>query len=260
MTIKSIFLFAPAASADPHCGPAAYAIELAKAYAANLTLFVVNLDVTTPGRYVDPVHVGEAISAAADAADVKCVTITEHSHSIGINEVVAEHARLHDVTIAGCSVDGILSEKYMVEYLLFESGRPILIVPAEHRGPFRFNTVAIAWDNTSSAARALGDATSLIGAEKVIFLSIDGDKQVRGDLDHEEVLTNTLRRGLNAQFETAACGDRSISEALQAEAERHNADLLVMGGFGHSKLRRFVLGGATAGVLEMLSIPTLMSH
>lgn len=260
MSIDTVLLFAPAETTASDHGPAAYAISLAKAHGAKLTLFVVDLDVTTPGRSTDSAAVATAIGNAARAADVGFQVITEHTHAIGIHEVVAEHARLHDRTVAGCSGEGLLNERMVVEHLLFDSGRPILLVPDRHDGVFSSATTVIAWDNSRAASRALGDAKPLVGRGELIFLAIDGDKHVTGDFSPEEVVGAARQRNFVASYATAARGNRSIADALQDEAHALGAGLLVMGGYAHSRLRRFVLGSATAGIIAGPRLPVLLSH
>lgn len=260
MSLDSILLFAPAETSAGDVGPAAHAIVLAKSHRARLTAFVVNLDVTTPKPKADAAAVADQIQAAAQAAGVECVAVTEHSHAIGIHEVVAEHARLHDLTVIGSNADGLLSERIVLEHLLFDSGRPLIAVPRNYRADTNLRTAVVAWDNTAAAARALGDAKPLLHGCDVIFLTISGDKQLHGDLSPTKVNAANARRGLKARSVTAELGGRNIGEALQEEAAAHGAGLLILGGFGHSRFRRFVLGSATAGILDDLRLPVLMSH
>lgn len=260
MTIDSLMLFAPAETSTPGSGATAYAVSLAKVLNARLSIFVVALDVTSPERKADAVAVAAAICASAEAAGVDCRTVTDHSHAIGVHEVVAEHARMHDLTVTGCSGDGLLSERQIAEYLLFGSGRPVLIVPSRHTAPFVPGQTVVAWDNTSMAARALGDARALLGDGQTVLLTIDGDKHLRGDLDSDEITTLASRRGLRVRLHSVHRGNRSIADALQEEARLFDAELLVMGAYGHSRVSRFVLGSATVGVLENLQLPALLSH
>lgn len=260
MALDSILLFAPAENCSAGVGPAAYAIGLAKAHSARLTLFVVNLDVTTPGRTADADAQAKQLCAAATDAGVDCVAITRHSHALGINEVVAEHARLHDITVTGCTTGGVLSERAMAEYLLFDSGRPVLVVPPAHNAPYAADLTVIAWDNTRAAARALGDAKPLFDKGQAILLTIDGDKQLQGDIGPDARSSILARRTIAVRNAAADRGDRMIGNALQDEAQALGADLLVMGGYGHSRLHRMVLGSATSGILDRLRMPILMSH
>lgn len=260
MTIKSVFLLAPAETAVVGSGPVAFAISMAKAYGASLTVFAVALDVTTPARTTDVTAVIADLQKAADSAGVSCSLITEHSHALGVNQVVAEHARLHDISIVGSQDMGLLNERMLAEYLMFESGRPVIVVPPTHAAHFTPEAVAVAWDNTPAAARALGDAIALLAPEHVHFLTIVGEKELPTDLDSTALVTATGKRGVKADYVKAALFGRNIASALQEEAATTGSDMLVMGAFGHSRLRRFILGSATADILQHSRMPTLLSH
>lgn len=260
MTIRSIFLLAPAETAAVASGPVAFAISMAKVHGAALTVFTVALDVTTPGQNADAASVAAAIQGEADSAGVTCVCVTEHSHAMGVNEVVAEHARLHDISVVGSQDAGLLSERMLAEYLMFESGRPVIVVPPTHALPYAHGTFAVAWDNTPAAARALGDAVSLLSPQHVHFLTIVGEKELPTDLDSTALVAAASRRGVKANHVKAALFGRSIATALQEEAATAGSDILVMGAYGHSRLRRFILGSATADILRNSTMPTLLSH
>jgi nucleotide-binding universal stress UspA family protein len=260
MTIRSIFLLAPAETAVVGSGPVAFAISMAKAYGASLTAFSVALDVTTPGRNIDAAGVIAALQNAADAAGVSCSLITEHSHALGVNQVVAEHARLHDISIVGSQDIGLLNERMLAECLMFESGRPVIVVPQTHATPYTLGALAVAWDNTPAAGRALGDAIALLAPEHVHFLTIVGEKEFPTDLDSAALVTATGKRGIKADYVKAALFGRSIASALQEEAAATGSEMLVMGAYGHSRLRRFMMGSATADILQSSTMPTLLSH
>jgi nucleotide-binding universal stress UspA family protein len=260
MSINAIFLFAPSETTDTTKGPAAFAISLAKAHDAHLTIFTVALDVTTPGRQSDAGAVAAALTTAAMAASVQFTLVTEHSHAIGIHEVVAEHARLHDISVIGTNSDGLLSERTLAEHVMFESGRPLIVVPQSYAVPYQPSTIAAAWDNGAPAARALGDAITLFAPKTIALLAIEGEKPMPTDIDHDRLAMLTSRRGTDASFKVAPLGNRSIGGALQAEAAASGAGMLAMGAYGHSRLRRFVLGSATGDILKNCEMPILLSH
>jgi nucleotide-binding universal stress UspA family protein len=260
MAMKSIFLFAPAETALGKKGPVGFAISLAKAYGAQLTIFTVALDVTTPERHTDTQAVALDLRSAAQAAGVECTLITEHSHALGVHEVVAEHARLHDISVIGSQESGLLNERMVAEYLMFESGRPVIVVPEAYDAPYQNGALGIAWDNTPAAARALGDAITLLGPEQVHFITIVGEKPLPTDMDNQALVQVVARRGVKADHLNAALFGRTIGLALQQEAVAAGSHMLIMGAFGHSRLRSFILGSATADILQSSTMPTLFSH
>jgi len=260
MALRSIFLFVPAEDAAAWAGPPAYAVALARACGASLTAFVVALDVTTPGRTADPAAVADTIAEAARGAGVACTVVTTHSHAVTVHEAVSLHARLHDLVVIGTDDSSLLSERDLAEHLLFESGRPVLLVPPSAESAAETARIAIAWDSSSSAARALGDALALLSVETARFLTVTGEKDLPGGIEPALLVETTGRRGVSASHAFAALGDRSIAAALQEEAKAGGASLLVMGAFAHSSLRRLVLGSATGGLLGKLEMPVLLSR
>mgnify|MGYP002780396337 CR=1 FL=1 len=260
MAIKSIFFVAPAETAKADRGAGAYAISLAKAHGAQLTIFAVALDVTTPGHHADSAPLVASLRSAAEQAGVSCSFITEHTHAIGVHDVVAEYGRVHDLTVIGSDGSGLLSERILAEYLMFESGRPLVLVPGNHVAPYGADVVAVAWDNTAASARAMGDAIALLSPERLTVVSIEGEKPLPTDLDQRGLTAALERRGVKAEHRIAPLGNRPIAVALQEEALAGGASILAMGAYGHSRLRRFVLGSATADVLKNNRIPVLLSH
>jgi nucleotide-binding universal stress UspA family protein len=120
--------------------------------------------------------------------------------------------------------------------------------------------IAIAWDGSRVAARALGDALALLPeGGRVTVLTVQDEKPLAGRI--AQTLADSLeKRGIPALIHSVPLGRRKIAEALQEGALESGATLLAMGGFGHSRIRDFVLGGATTGVFADLRLPVLLSH
>lgn len=260
MTIRTVFLFTSTETGDSDRGPGAFAISLARSHQAYLTVFTVALDVTSPGRQSDASAVASRLQRAAETAGVRCEVITTHSHALGVHEVIAEHARLHDICVVGCGSSGVLSERQVTEYLLCESGRPVIVVPQTHSQPYRAGDIALGWDNTAAAARALGDTLALLGPERLHLLTITGEKPLPTDLNTERLVEAISRRGVTADHRVVSIESRTIARALQEEAEGRGATLLSMGAKGHSRLRRIVFGSATTDLLRNPRLPTLLSR
>ncbi|MBL0935425.1 MAG: universal stress protein [Rhizobiaceae bacterium] len=149
--------------------------------------------------------------------------------------------------------------RQLAEALIFGAGRPVLIIPGEiERSSIR--VFAVAWDGSRVASRALADAMSLFPAAEVRVFTVADEKRLpQADIgDH---LTKLLMRaGRTATHVQLKVEGRPIADVLQEATQTCGAGMLVMGGFGHSRLRDFVLGGATAGVLAGLKVPVLLSH
>ncbi|MET3663340.1 universal stress protein [Aquamicrobium ahrensii] len=176
-----------------------------------------------------------------------------------LGEAAASEARYFDLALVGWS-SGIPGIQMLAEAMVFGSGRPTILVPegAEANG---INRIAIAWDGSRVAARALADATRLLERAREVHVVTVTDEKPLQDEDAGARLAEGLRQaGVKASFLPIRAEDCPIAETLQRHALELDAQLLIMGGYGHSRLRDFVLGGATAGVLRDLRMPVLLSH
>ncbi len=178
----------------------------------------------------------------------------------------ALHARYADLTILG-QLDPDRSETDMFrprpEQITLASGRPILIVPYVGRFEVIGQRVVIAWDSSREAARAVHDAMPLlVAAEAVTVLTIDPREgpQGHGELPGADISLHLARHGVKAQIERTVSADLPVGEVLLSRLADLAADLLVMGAYGHSRMRELLLGGATRSLLRSMTVPVLMSH
>jgi nucleotide-binding universal stress UspA family protein len=147
----------------------------------------------------------------------------------------------------------------MFERILFESGRPILLVPPGWRQKTLGRTILIAWDGSREATRALGDARPLLsGADNIFLVTIE--EEIRGGLAIADIAAYLRRLGLRCQQRTMPGSDRATSIALLEECEAVGADLMVMGGYGHSRLQEKLFGGVTQSLVATATAPLLMSR
>src|SRR5690606_35860095 len=148
----------------------------------------------------------------------------------------------------------------IAQSVLFGSGRPAILLPRQApRGAGHF---AVAWDGSRVAARALADALQFMTPEsRVTVVTITDEKSLARN-DIAQALAALLeQRGLKASAaNNTSLNRRAIGDALQETALEAGADLLVMGAYGHSRLRDFVLGGATRNVFSNLRLAVLLSH
>lgn len=174
-------------------------------------------------------------------------------------DAAAAEARHYDLSVLPWSGETVLAQD-MSEAVVFGSGRPaILVPPLAH--PASLDHIAIAWDASRVAARALGDALALLPeGGRVSVLTVQDEKPLSGSDVAGSLSSSLERRGFKAKPRSISIGGNTIAEALQEAALAEGAQLLAMGGFGHSRMRDFVLGGATKGVLGDLRLPTLLSH
>ncbi len=179
-----------------------------------------------------------------------------------VTSVLIESARLRDLTLVAIRAYDGPQEKF-IEALIFESGRPILIFSEELADslPSSFDHVAIAWDHSQHAARAVADALPLLQNAKIIHVFAVTDNRTAAELESGAALTRHLaEHGIKATFETIKSGDSSVGTVIDAYVKTNNVDLLVMGAYGRSRLREFIWGGATYTILGQPPCWVMMSH
>ncbi len=168
-------------------------------------------------------------------------------------------ARYFDLSVLPWS-GATIAVKDMTEAVVFGSGRAAILVPPSTQFA-ALDHIAIAWDASQVAARALGDALPLLAkGGRVTVLTVQDEKPLSGSGIAESLSSALEKRGFSAKPRSIFLGGKSISDALQESALSEGAQMLAMGGFGHSRTRDFILGGATKGVLNQLRLPVLLSH
>lgn len=168
-------------------------------------------------------------------------------------------ARTRDLTLV--PVDADLDWRYVAEGLIFESGRPVLLLPRAGGAGHRIRSGTIGWDGSRAAARALADSLPLLAhAETVQVVAVAGDKKLHPAAALPEAQRHLAAQGIAADVKTIDADARDAGAALCDEALAAGADLLVMGAYGHPRALEFVLGGATQSVLDRVPLPLLLSH
>jgi nucleotide-binding universal stress UspA family protein len=176
------------------------------------------------------------------------------------------HARYADLIIVGQmepTPRAGHSGRARPERLLLGVGRPILVVP--YVGVFKTvgDRVLVAWNASREATRAVNDALPILQrASHVTVLAINprGGVSGDGDVPGADLALHLSRHGVNVEASWIQAEDMEVAALLLSRACDLQADLIVMGGYGHSRVREIVLGGATREILRTMTVPTLMSH
>ena len=204
-------------------------------------------------------HLLAAVKAKASAAGVNATAGHLATPITLLGDTAAMHARYFDLSLIGWEA-GNATSRMTAEAVVFGSGRPTILLP-ERSAVGTINHIAIAWDGSRVAARAVADARFLLEhAERVSILTVLDEKPLQDKHAGERLVEALRRHGLKAEAAHVKAEDCPIAETLQRSAIDRGCKLLVMGGYGHSRVRDFVLGGATEGVLNDLLLPVLLSH
>jgi nucleotide-binding universal stress UspA family protein len=177
----------------------------------------------------------------------------------GIPETVLQvHARYTDLVILGQGSED--DEGLLVGDVLIGSGRPVLVVPRVGNFNAPFRRIMIAWNGTREATRAVHDALPLLVAADRVDVVVFNSNQPGNGLPGQDIAKHLAHHGVTVNAIADTVPDLTIGEAILSRLTDLESDLLVMGGYGHSRLREFVFGGATSDVLRSMTVPTFMSH
>ena len=170
-------------------------------------------------------------------------------------------ARHYDVSIieqAKPEDDG--AQSMAIQAALFDSGRPMMVIPYIYRNHVPLDRIMVCWDGSRSAARAVGDALPFLRrAGQVDVVTIEKSER-RNELRGAQIAEHLARHGLKINLKPLVAPDSDAGNVILSEAADSETKLVVMGGFGHSRLREFVLGGVTRCVLQSMTVPVFMSH
>lgn len=194
-----------------------------------------------------------------DAAPRPGAFAVSFRHVVGREaDEIVHRGRLSDLIVlarAGGPAEGEASAAFDVA--LFDTGRPTILVPAKPVAAIG-DTVAVAWNQTREAARAVGGAMPILTKAKTVVI-LTG-RESAASPEPSELANYLAAHGVSAKTWAFSPKSGSIGDELLAEAQKAGADLMVMGAYGHSRLRELVLGGATRGVLSRGAIPVLLAH
>ncbi|QCI67071.1 universal stress protein [Phreatobacter stygius] len=200
-------------------------------------------------------------AAAAQLAGVACETLVMTTEPRDPDRGLARLAGHFDmVVIEQADPAAPAASNDLAEIVLFGSGRPVLMVPYIQRDGPAFGTVLVAWDGSQVAARSVGDAVPLLtSAKRVQVVTVLAGRQERPEIPGFDIVSHLSRHGINVELRKLVVAG-NVANTLLSHATDVGADLLIMGGYGHSRFREFVLGGTTRTIMQTMTVPTFMAH
>ena len=181
--------------------------------------------------------------------------------SYAATRTLTQMSRLYDLNIVAQPDRSNPSQTdFLSEAVLFGSGRPMLLIPYITRAPIKTDRVLICWDGGIPATRAVHDSMPFLRKAKTIDIVTVNEKDGASKASSAALIAHLARRDLAATPYRITADTPNIHNAILSLAADNNSDLLVMGGYGHSRLREFILGGTTRGMFESLTVPALISH
>src|SRR5580704_19169434 len=267
-------------SVNQESGPAGdYAVSVASALDAHLTGIAFLYDPIVPvsaAGYI-PAEVIETqqadneaaakaaidrFAAATKRAGLSAEPLTLSASLAGAGDQFSRIARRFDLAIVGqAEPESSSVEEIIAEAALFESGRPVILVPYIQKAPLKLDNVMVCWDGSKSAARAIADAMPLLtkaGSVEIVVITNERGKQ--DEIEGADIGQHLARHGLKVDVNRIPGGGIDVADALLSHAADSGADFMVMGGYGHSRLREFILGGVTHSIFRSMTLPALLSH
>jgi nucleotide-binding universal stress UspA family protein len=256
-----------------------YAVSVAEAFGAHVLGIAVSYEPVIPGTVMGGIppeiiesQRSESNKKASTAVSrfeqaVKRTGVSGETRTIsasisGAADQIGRIGRRFDLVIVGQPEhQKSLPDEVVDEGVLFESGRPVIFVPFIQKGGMKLDRIMVCWDGSRAAARAVADAMPFMKKAKQIEVVIVADKPGKKDeMPGADLGQHLARHGLKVDVKRITSPDIDVPSTILSYAADSSADMIVMGGYGHSRLREFILGGATRGLLEAMTVPVLMSH
>ena len=197
----------------------------------------------------------------AEAQGIKSDIRVVMNHVDIVAAEAMKQARACDLIVVDQPVAVLDTKGLVLEEALFRSGRPVLV--ATPKAPARRNMakIMIAWDGSAHAARAVADALNAFPSiQQAEIVSVSGEKDISKALPGADLAHHLARKGIATTITDLSLGGKTVASVLDEHARKTGADLLVMGGFGHSRFREFLFGGVTVELTESASVPLLLAY
>jgi nucleotide-binding universal stress UspA family protein len=255
-----------------------YAISVAQTFQAHLTGVTFACEPVIPGTIFDGYaasiianyraenrkaaqSVKESFDGAAKAAGILAESRVMEIGVADLASVFGNTARNYDFSVIGqARPDDGTAEELLIQGALFGSGRPMLVVPYIQQTGLKLDRVMVCWDGNRSAARAIADAMPVLKRAGAIDVVTIEPRERRNEIAGAEIAQHLARHGLKVELKPLVAPDTDVPNTILSYAADSSTDFIVMGGYGHSRLREFILGGATRGMLESMTVPTFMAH
>lgn len=280
MALKDLLVHVDAT--DAGLSRAEYALSLAEAHGAHVVGVALSataslpygggpeVGASPPAAYLEAIseQARQSLSRFVELGEKRGVAVEQRlleGSGIELPRRVAIHARHADLAVLGQPDERASASEQIAlfEELLFSSGRPVLLVPyvgAPTRPP---RTVLLAWDGSATASRAIHDALPLTTAAKSVIVFVA--EAVRRGATHgaepgADIALHLARHGVKPEVSRVPVSEIDVGNLLLSRAADLGADLIVMGGYHHSRLREYFIGGVTRKILEEMTVPVLMAH
>jgi nucleotide-binding universal stress UspA family protein len=263
--------------AQPRAGN--FAVSVAEAFSAHVLAIAFAYEPEIPGTVMGGIP-PEFLDAQRTQAENQARAEIERFQKVASRAGISSETRVFNANVGRAASDlGRMARRFDLavlgqtqrddptpvetvnETVVFDSGRPVLFVPFIQTQGLKLDRVMLCWDGSRAATRAIADSMPLLHKAGTVEIVIVGDKPSRSDeIPGADLGAHLARHGLKVEVKRLTAVDIDVASMLLSYAADSDADMMVMGGYGHSRLREFVLGGVTRALLESMTVPVLMSH
>lgn len=254
-----------------------FAVALADTLRAGLRVAAPALDLATPS-YVVPEMPAEILDNARESVRADARARVEGIAALARDRGIDPRTEVISGSLDACAQDLARRARYcdlvvveqpdrearegdtqLVETILFGSGRPLFVVPFIQKRPLAFDNALVAWDESATAARSVAAALPFLKRTNHVEVVTIEDSRRRRSAEPDTLARHLETHGVRGRGRRLPnAGD--VTDTLLSHAADIGADYIVMGGYGHSRLREFILGGATRGIFGSMTVPVLMMH
>lgn len=267
------------AGEEPSFAALEQTMALAKGYGAKPSVIVFGPEFAAPKSFINQGWVSSLIAsenakqkertdaAAAKARDLAAGLGDKDAVTVlmrPFTELVGElrlRARCYDLTVLDRPEGAMEHKEALFEEVLFNSGRPLIVATPEKPPVERVGTILVAWDGSIHVSRALASALGLfpeIAHAHVVVVT--GEKSLADTVPGTAIAPHLRRHGIETLVHNVPVEDEGAAATIDGQARKLGADLIVMGGFGRSRFREFVLGGMTREMSRSAKTPVLFNH
>ena len=224
-------------------------LMMAESFSAALTALV--FPVAAEGTAMGEEDTVARVRALADRRAIACDIRSRSSFAYGVGEVLADHLRVSDLGVLGWRADQPAARRLLLNAAIFDSGRPVVIVPEGRPLQAPPSRIMVAWDATPAAVRATHGALPFLRrAAETIVVTVTDDKEVRAGQSGIELTHLLARHGATARFSAVRRGGSTALDAILVAAQEAKAELLVMGGVRHAPLHNMIFGSTTQDLMD----------
>ncbi len=277
MTIKRIYFSSMLHEQGGQNSAFSYALDLAAIHRAHLTISIgvpiIIIPMDYPSAAIADIQLAEDARRLGLAKDqVEELRVKANIAGINasvdvcqnINPMIYDHfcdlARVHDISIVSANTDAEFQWDATVA-LLAKSGGPVLVVPKGWQKGATIHRVILAWDASAQASRAARDAVPILKpSTEIEVLIVTGETKTARKALWGDIATHLAARFSNVTTNEIPAQDGNVGRAINNHASLNRFDLVIMGGYGHSRFREWVFGGVTRELLKTTDIPLLLSH